>query len=805
MPQGRAEDHRGLIPVLTSAVGRRWTSSVFGIVAPGAVRRRPSDVVRLVTATLVVVAAALGSDATTAIEQAVFDLIASLPGGLTGVFEVLYGLAPVGAGVVVVSAVVARRLRLLLSLVVAGGVAWIVAAALSALLDIPDDLRDAGTQLHGHTPDFPVVPIAASVAVLLAARPYLTRPTRRLVVAAYWTSSLAAVFIVEGLPGAVLASLVLAWGTAALAHLAFGSPGGTPAAEQVASSLRALGVAAEGVHLDPDQSWGHTTFVSDGDERLVVEVVGRDSSDARLFAKLWRFVWYKDSGPTVALRRAQQVEHDALVLLLAERSGAVVPELVAVGVAGARDDALLVVRDPEGRRCSELAPERLTDAVLDDAWSNLRRLHAAGIAHGDVTARRVVVGGGGRTGLVRLDGAETSAPPDHLAVDDVQLLVVIAAAVGTERALAAARRGLGDEALADLLPFLQPAALAGRSRDDVEDLKALLEELRAGVVDATGADAPELAALRRFSLSTILLAAAFALGVYLLVAQLAGVAAMGDVFQGAVWEWVVLTAVIAQLPQFWQAVAMLGAVSVALPLRPVTMVQFANAFTGLVGGTAGNATLVIRFFQKQGLPPTVAASSGIMNSVAGFVVQIVLVVTGLLLTGSNFDLNGDGFSVPGWLLALAAAVAAAAAAVVVVPRLRRRLVERIGDQLRAAWTNVRGVLSTPRKAVELFGGVLAAQILFAMTLGAALHAYGQSLPLLQIVVINSLASFVGGAAPVPGGMGVVEAGLIGGFTAAGIPQAEATAATFTARMFTTYLPPIWGWFAFQWLRRHDYV
>ena len=41
--------------------------------------------------------------------------------------------------------------------------------------------------------------------------------------------------------------------------------------------------------------------------------------------------------------------------------------------------------------------------------------------------------------------------------------------------------------------------------------------------------------------------------------------------------------------------------------------------------------------------------------------------------------------------------------------------------------------------------------------------------------------------------------------AAGIPQAEATAATFTARMFTTYLSPIWGWFAFNWLRKHDYI
>ena len=86
-----------------------------------------------------------------------------------------------------------------------------------------------------------------------------------------------------------------------------------------------------------------------------------------------------------------------------------------------------------------------------------------------------------------------------------------------------------------------------------------------------------------------------------------------------------------------------------------------------------------------------------------------------------------------------------------------------------------------------------------------LHAYGETLPFLQLVLINSLASVLGGLAPVPGGMGVVEAGLIAGLTAAGIPNDIAVATTFTHRLFTAYLPPIWGWFALRWLRRNDYV
>ena len=108
-------------------------------------------------------------------------------------------------------------------------------------------------------------------------------------------------------------------------------------------------------------------------------------------------------------------------------------------------------------------------------------------------------------------------------------------------------------------------------------------------------------------------------------------------------------------------------------------------------------------------------------------------------------------------------------------------------QMKAAKDNLRGVLSTPRKATMLFGGNLASQVIFALVLDASLHAYGYSLPLAELIIINSLASVLGGFAPVPGGMGVVEAGLIGGLTAAGIPQNVAVATTFAV---AGALPPI---------------
>ena len=87
-----------------------------------------------------------------------------------------------------------------------------------------------------------------------------------------------------------------------------------------------------------------------------------------------------------------------------------------------------------------------------------------------------------------------------------------------------------------------------------------------------------------------------------------------------------------------------------------------------------------------------------------------------------------------------------------------------------------------------------AQIFVALALGAALHAFGDHLGLATLLVVLTLASMLGGISPVPGGMGVVEAGMILGLTAAGISETDAVAAMFVQRLFTAYLPPIWGWF-----------
>ena len=183
-----------------------------------------------------------------------------------------------------------------------------------------------------------------------AALPYLSRWLQRSIESAIVLLALAAVVNGSGLPVAILASLALGWGVTALVHLIVGSPLGLPSTDEVRVLLGDLGIAAEAVVPNPDQEWGVGRFTAlvDGSE-VDVSVYGRDASDAQLLAKTARFLFYRDSGPTLALTRRQQVEHEAYLTLMAARAGARVPAVLAAGPAGPAHDALL--GDPAaGRR-----------------------------------------------------------------------------------------------------------------------------------------------------------------------------------------------------------------------------------------------------------------------------------------------------------------------------------------------------------------------------------------------------------------------------------------------------------------------
>ena len=84
------------------------------------------------------------------------------------------------------------------------------------------------------------------------------------------------------------------------------------------------------------------------------------------------------------------------------------------------------------------------------------------------------------------------------------------------------------------------------------------------------------------------------------------------------------------------------------------------------------------------------------------------------------------------------------------------------------------VLRHPKKVVLLLGGNLVAQVMLAIILGVCLRAFGHSASLAALILVNTFVSLFAGFMPVPGGVGVAEAGYTAGLIAIGIPEGAAT-------------------------------
>jgi uncharacterized protein (TIRG00374 family) len=125
--------------------------------------------------------------------------------------------------------------------------------------------------------------------------------------------------------------------------------------------------------------------------------------------------------------------------------------------------------------------------------------------------------------------------------------------------------------------------------------------------------------------------------------------------------------------------------------------------------------------------------------------------------------------------------------------------------MHAALTNVRGLLSSPPRLVKLVLANLGSQIVYALVLGTALRSLSADASLADLLFVNTAVSLFSGLVPIPGGIGVAEAGLTAGLVAVGIPEETALAAALIHRLLTYYLPPVWGFWALRWLGRHGFV
>ena len=380
--------------------------------------------------------------------------------------------------------------------------------------------------------------------------------------------------------------------------------------------------------------------------------------------------------------------------------------------------------------------------------------------------------------------------------------------VGADRAVAGAAAVIPADDVADAVPLLQPLALSAGTRHAIARQDGLLTRTRTAAAAASGREqAPELARIQRVRPRTLLTIAALAGAFYylLLKGQLAEVPNSWRAIQSADWAWVPLVIAMSAVTYLASAVALIGAVPFRIRFWPTVLAQGASSFVNRVSpSNIGGMALNARFLQKSG----VDASSGVaavgVNSLAGAVVHLILMVVFFTWAGRSF---GKAFKLPSSnkLLLILAVVAAIVGIVLATRPGRRFAVAKLIPGLKSAAASLAQVARTPGKMVMLFGGSALITLAYIGALAASVQAFGGGPGIVVIGAVYLAGAALAAASPTPGGLGAIEAALIAGLTGVGMAAGPAVSAVLLQRLATYWLPVAPGWLCWRLLQRWGYV
>jgi glycosyltransferase 2 family protein len=645
--------------------------------------------------------------------------------------------------------------------------------------------------IHGKNPTTFVIDnafVAFLVASDQARRPHWSR----------WCPGLAAALLITGLavdtltPFALVIALFGGLTVGWLVRWALRAASVRPSAADLLPWLTRRGVPIR--DLAPCDRPGYVRLAGHLTDATPVEVylADRDTRGTGLARRLWALVRLRPGlAGHVPLSTRAQLERLALASSLAGDRGVLAPRVLLLEETP-RGSLVLVLTRP---RATPLA-DPVSGSGAAALFTALRALHNAGIAHRDLRPGNLCLAGD-EAGFCSLDAAVPGASELARRLDVAQLLVALGSTAGPARAVEALRAGYGPVDEASVGAVLQPVALAPWGWSAMRESQGCLTEVRHELL---GADtAVPLAKLERFRYRTVLSTVALIAAAYLLLGQISKINLLGTLrHTDPLWFAV---AIVGSTVTYFAAAQNLSAF-VPKRLSPVKgfLVQLSTAFVGVaMPPTVGHVAVNARYLHGEDVDESVIGVSVALSQVVNVVTTILLLVAFGLLTGSGLS----RFKIaPGTDVLIGVAVIAVVAGVLLaVPKTRAKLIGLVWPHLRRAWPRLLEALSRPLRLAASSGANLLLTAAYLLAFIAALRAVGAHPAILPAAVVYLAGNAVGSAAPTPGGLGGVEAVLVAGLTAMGIPAAEAISGVLVFRIATFWLPIPAGYLSYLWLRR----
>jgi uncharacterized protein (TIRG00374 family) len=770
--------------------------------------RRTNDILRVVLAAVFLAAVITSSLITrnewVALEKSISEIVGVLTPTQSNLVYLVYGLAILALPfAILVGLIVARQWKLLGAYAAAAFIAFISLSITGNGIAAPRWHFDVTDRLDTLLSQFLDDPrwIAMLAAVLTVSGPWLPARWRRW----WWALLLAFVpihLVVSAVvPARSLLGLAVGWFVGALVVLVVGTPALEVPLDGAVRALARRGFLASTLAVVRPAGTGPLVLsaTSEGpDSVAVVEMYGPNQRSGGFLRQFWRWLRLRNR-ETAPLQPSMHraVEHRALMAIAIGDLGVANTSTIAMAPLD-RGWTLYAHTPPSG------APLNSDDDAVARAWESLGTLHDCQISHGDLRIQEITVD----DGTARFGGfgsAEYGATDEQLQSDVAQLLVTTTELYGAEAAVSAAVAVFGKDAVLLASRRLTKSAMPSRIRKSVADAGTVMSAARDEVKRQTGADQIKTETITRFTRNQVIQLVLLVALVYVAYPFISTVPTFFSELRTANWWWALLGLAVSASKYVGAAVSLWACADGLVSFKNLVIMQVANTFaaTTTPAGVGGLA-LSTRFLQKGGLGALRATTAVAMQQSVQVIVHIGLLIFFSVAAGATADLST---LVPdATVLYLIAGVALGlVGAFLFVPKLRRWLATAVRPKLNEVIGDLVQLAREPKRLTLIVLGCAATTLGAALALWASIEAFGGDTSFVTVTVVTMVGGTLASAAPTPGGVGAVEAALIGGLAAFGVPTAIAVPSVLLYRVLTCWLPVFIGWPIMRWLTDKELI
>jgi uncharacterized membrane protein YbhN (UPF0104 family) len=344
-----------------------------------------------------------------------------------------------------------------------------------------------------------------------------------------------------------------------------------------------------------------------------------------------------------------------------------------------------------------------------------------------------------------------------------------------------------------------------RLRKTVDDPKAVMAAARDEVQRQTGANEIKTETITRFTRKQAIQLVLLVALVYVAYPFIATVPTFFSELRTANWWWALLGLAVSGVTYVGAAAALWACAFGVVSFRNLVIMQFANTFaaTTTPAGVGGLA-LSTRFLQKAGLGTLRATAAVALQQAVQVITHVTLLIFFSAAAGATADLSH--FVPRTTVLYLIGGVALGVLGTFLfVPKARRWLDTAVRPKLQEVSGELVDLIREPKRLAVIVLGCATTTLGMALCLWASIEAFGGATNFVTVTIVTMVGGTLASAAPTPGGVGAVEAALIGGLAAFGVPAAVGVPSVLLYRVLTCWLPVFAGWPIMRWLTAKDMI